>query len=159
MIRRIQNESKGIPVLGHSEGICHVYIDKDADLEMATKIGMYFPSTVPSHTGRIMVLLTTASSRSFSVVDSKCDYPAACNAMETLLVHQDLMKMSALEKLIVALKEKGVGSRCSVHSALIGCSTVTSLECFGYCLVTETAVSFSRYVQLLHLLSLFIPSS
>lgn len=72
-----------------------------------------------------MVLLTTASSRSFSVVDSKCDYPAACNAMETLLVHQDLMKMSALEKLIVALKEKGVGSRCSVHSALIGCSTVT----------------------------------
>ncbi len=76
MVRHIQANTQ-IPVLGHADGICHVYVDAAADLDMARDI----------------------------VLDAKTDYPAACNAMETLLVHADF---AGLEALISALREAGV---------------------------------------------------
>lgn len=71
-----------IPVLGHADGICHVYVDRAADPEMAVKI----------------------------VVDSKTQYVAVCNAAETLLVHQ-AMASSWLPALKEAMESKGVEIR------------------------------------------------
>ena len=76
MVQSIQNSTR-IPVLGHADGICHVYVDASADPEKAARIA----------------------------VDSKAQYPAVCNAAETLLVHKDF---PARHKLLEALKDAGV---------------------------------------------------
>ena len=41
LVKHIQKNSKSIPVMGHAEGICHVYLDADADPDVALKVGMY----------------------------------------------------------------------------------------------------------------------
>ena len=46
LVKNIQQNSKSIPVMGHAEGICHVYIDKEADSETALKVGMLKNSKV-----------------------------------------------------------------------------------------------------------------
>ncbi|MEM9922555.1 MAG: glutamate-5-semialdehyde dehydrogenase [Cyanobacteria bacterium P01_D01_bin.50] len=79
---RFVQQNTLIPVLGHADGICHLYIDKTADIEKAVNI----------------------------TVDAKTHYPAACNAIETLLVHQEIASSflpivaEALQKLNVELR-------------------------------------------------------
>ncbi|RIA94770.1 gamma-glutamyl phosphate reductase [Glomus cerebriforme] len=62
LVKYIQSNTR-IPVLGHADGLCSVYVDKDADLDKAVRV----------------------------VVDSKINYPAACNAAETLLVDRSIL--------------------------------------------------------------------
>ncbi|MBN2341355.1 MAG: glutamate-5-semialdehyde dehydrogenase [Deltaproteobacteria bacterium] len=81
LVKHIQANTK-IPVMGHADGICHVYVDKDADLDMAVTVS----------------------------VDSKCQYPAVCNAMETLLVHRDIAS-KFLPKVAEKLVENNVELR------------------------------------------------
>ncbi len=77
-VRYIMDNSR-IPVLGHADGICHVYVDKAADVDMAVKIS----------------------------VDSKAQNVSVCNAMETLLVHRDIAA-AFLPRLLPAMREKHV---------------------------------------------------
>lgn len=86
-VQYIQKNSS-IPVLGHADGICHVYVDKDADFEKAVDI----------------------------IIDSKTQYVAVCNALETLLVHKDC-PVSFWQNLEKSLAEKGVELRCDDRAA------------------------------------------
>jgi glutamate-5-semialdehyde dehydrogenase len=88
-VRHIMQNS-AIPVLGHSEGICHVYVDKAADIDDAVRL----------------------------TVDSKTQNLSVCNAAETLLVHVDIAE-AFLPKAAQALREKGVELRGCERTARI----------------------------------------
>jgi glutamate-5-semialdehyde dehydrogenase len=93
-------DNTNIPVLGHAEGICHVYVDGDADLEMAVNI----------------------------VVDSKCQYVAVCNAAETLLVDAKIAERF-LPKVKAALEEKNVELRgCKKTASIIKVKPATEKD-------------------------------
>lgn len=76
LVKFIKENTK-IPVLGHASGICHIFIDESADLD---------------HTKEI-------------VIDAKTQYPSACNAVETVLIHKNYPHIEELKK---ALKETGI---------------------------------------------------
>ncbi|MFC1769221.1 glutamate-5-semialdehyde dehydrogenase, partial [Nanoarchaeota archaeon] len=93
-------ENTQIPVLGHSEGICHVYVDKSADEKKACDI----------------------------CVDAKIQYPAACNAMETLLIHKDIANL-LLPKLKQMYDKEGVEIRgCDETRKIIDVKNVNDDE-------------------------------
>ena len=86
-VRYIMDHTK-IPVMGHADGICHIYVDKDADEDLAVRV----------------------------IVDAKTQYAAACNAVETLLVDR-AAAASFLPKLASALTEAHVAMRGTKEAA------------------------------------------
>ena len=121
-VRYIKDNSR-IPVLGHADGICHVYIDNEADIPMAIQVA----------------------------VDSKTQNVSVCNAMETLLVHQDIAK-DVLPPLCSELRNKGV-SLCADETVrrIVDCELAAeddwSMEYLDYRLSIKTVSSLSEAIE------------
>ncbi len=86
LVRYIKDSTK-IPVMGHADGLCSIYLEHTADPAMAVKV----------------------------IVDSKTSYPAACNSTETLLVEEASLD-TLLPPIAEALLAKGVSLRCDAAS-------------------------------------------
>ncbi|MEB3324336.1 MAG: glutamate-5-semialdehyde dehydrogenase, partial [Cyanobacteriota bacterium] len=96
LVRYIQDHTR-IPVLGHADGLCHLYVDAGADVEQAVRL----------------------------TLDCKAQYPAACNAIETLLVHQAIAPRF-LPAAITALQGVGVELRGDPQACALGVPTPAS---------------------------------
>tara|TARA_Y100001978_G_scaffold4044_1_gene3374 strand:- start:8832 stop:10151 length:1320 start_codon:yes stop_codon:yes gene_type:complete len=90
LVKFIQENTK-IPVLGHADGVCHLYVDSECDVDLAVKVSL----------------------------DSKVQYPAACNAIETLLIHKDIAN-KFLRKAIPVFNSRNVLLKGDNKSQLLG---------------------------------------
>ncbi|MDO5708807.1 MAG: glutamate-5-semialdehyde dehydrogenase [Coriobacteriales bacterium] len=98
-VRYIMDNTR-IPVMGHADGICHVFVDRDADLEKAVRV----------------------------VVDAKTQYVAVCNAVETLLIDRTVAA-EFVPPIVNALVEKGVEVRGDEGvQALVDCIPATDAD-------------------------------
>lgn len=93
LVKHIKSSTR-IPVLGHADGICHVFVDAAADADKACAIA----------------------------VDAKLNYPAACNAAETLLLHRATLASGVATKVLTALRQASVtllGGPQAVRAGLV----------------------------------------
>ncbi|OTB07041.1 hypothetical protein M426DRAFT_54368 [Hypoxylon sp. CI-4A] len=96
LVRYIKSSTK-IPVLGHADGLCSIFLEQSADPKMAVDV----------------------------IVDSKTSYPAACNSLETMLVQESALD-TLLPPVAEALSAKGVALRCDAKSKAVLTSKLSS---------------------------------
>ena len=128
MVKYIKENTR-IPVMGHAEGVCHVYVDCEASAATAESV----------------------------VVDSKTDYPSACNAVETLLLHRDTISSGLADNLLRALRKEGVTLYGGEHAVLCGLIGVAeqavdlSKEYGDLAMTVEVVGSLEEAVSHIHL--------
>jgi glutamate-5-semialdehyde dehydrogenase len=127
LVKSIQNSTK-IPVMGHADGICMAYLDKQADVTKAARV----------------------------IVDSKISYPAACNALETLVLHQDTLAVlwPAVAK---ALLDVGVTLHCDATSLAAISDLSSSSESYKNLIVPAQASDYDTEFLSLDLAVIVVP--
>ncbi|EPQ29877.1 uncharacterized protein PFL1_02550 [Pseudozyma flocculosa PF-1] len=98
LVRSIQREAR-MPVMGHADGLCAGYVHEDAEVEMTVA----------------------------TVIDAKTDYPAACNALETLLLHRSHLTSGLWTTLSSALLQVGVTLHCDAESLPVASQSLSLL--------------------------------
>ena len=98
LVRFIQDNTR-IPVLGHADGVCHLYVDQEVDVPQAIRVAL----------------------------DAKTQYPAACNAIETLLLHRS-SAAPFLEQALPVFAQAGVELRGDAASQALGVSKAAIAE-------------------------------
>lgn len=121
-VQYIMNNTK-IPVMGHADGICHIYVDKKADMNKVIPI----------------------------VVDAKTQYVSACNTVETLLIHKEIIP-EIIKELKGALDEKKVEIRATKDICeLIACNELSEqdyeTEYLDYILAIKTVESVEEAIE------------
>ncbi len=92
-------KNASVPVIRTGEGVCHIYVDKDADLDMAASV----------------------------LFNAKCSRPSVCNAAECVIIHEGVVK-EFLEKAIPLLDTKNVKLRCDERSLAYAKEAVAATE-------------------------------
>ena len=87
LVKYIKSNTR-IPVMGHSDGVCHIFVDSHADITKTLRI----------------------------IIDSKTDYPSACNAVETVLLHSEFADSTACDELLKELRKSGIVLFGCVHN-------------------------------------------
>jgi glutamate-5-semialdehyde dehydrogenase len=119
-------DNSSIPVLGHADGICHLYVDEKADLDMAINV----------------------------TVDSKTQYVAVCNALETLLVHSKVAE-ALLPRLKTALEAKntelrGCSRTCDIIQIKAASDQDWATEYLDYILSIKIVDSMDEAIDHIH---------
>jgi glutamate-5-semialdehyde dehydrogenase len=116
-------DNSSIPVLGHADGICHVYVDGAADIAMAVDIA----------------------------VDSKCQYVAVCNAAETLLVHESaaaqFLPLVAAELAQHGCEIRGCAKTVGILHCALACEEDWRTEYLDYVLSVKVVSSLDEAVE------------
>ncbi|MDO4962310.1 MAG: glutamate-5-semialdehyde dehydrogenase [Eubacteriales bacterium] len=128
LIRRVATEAS-VPVIRTGEGVCHIYIDNDADLDMGARI----------------------------LENAKCSRPSVCNAAECVLVHKDI-EAEFLKKAIPFLDKYEVALRCDEQAlAVVGSGRAEAAneedwdtEYGDYVLAVKTVESFDEAVEFIN---------
>lgn len=152
-----------IPVLGHADGVCHIYVDKNADIKkVVTDSPSFFTSFFTSPVFSFLTLLSIFSlslslQASTVIIDAKTDYPSACNACEAVLFHLDTVTDGGIHAVLMSLRSAGVSLKAGPRAITLGlfgeadAATSLSVEYGSLTCLVEVVEDMEQAIDFIHI--------